>query len=132
MTTSRQIAAERRPRRVARGNRAGQDDARDPWPALQELTARVDELESALERVQTTQATQFVQVMKFTVLRHASVLGLFVEQSGAPHRLKEQGRQMIDEVVPKIVQAESLDEVRELDVALQEQVRRVVAAFHLA
>ena len=99
---------------------------------LRELTTRIAELESMLERVRSAQETQFVQVMKFTVLRHISVLGLVMEQSATPSRIKEQVRRMIDEEVRKIAQAKDLDEVRELDMALQKQVRGVIGAFNSA
>ena len=133
MTISQRTSAKGR-RRGVDGGAAGRNDDSESTRAgsLRELTARIAELESKLERVRSAQETQFVQVMKFTVLRHISVLGLLMEQSAAPSRIKEQVRRMIDEEVRKIAQAQDLDEVRELDMALQEQVRRVIGAFSSA
>ena len=132
MTVSQRTSAKGRRRGVdgaAERNAAAESSRKGP---LRELTTRIAELESTLERVRSTQETQFVQVMKFTVLRHISVLGLLMEQSAAPSRIKEQVRRMIDEEVRKIAQAKDLDKVRELDMALQQQVRGVIGAFDSA
>ncbi|MCH8284404.1 MAG: hypothetical protein J4N83_00830 [Chloroflexi bacterium] len=133
MTISQRTSAKGRRQGVDGGAPERNDDAesiRDG--ALRELTTRIAELESTLERVRSAQEAQFVQVMKFTVLRHISVLGLLMEQGAAPLRIKEQARRMIDEEVRKIAQAQDLDEVRELDMALQKQVRGVIGAFSSA
>ena len=71
MTVSQRTSAKGR-RRGVDGGKAERNDAtgssRDG--SLRELTARIAEMESMLEQVRSAQDSQFVQVMKFTVLRH--------------------------------------------------------------
>ncbi|MCH8192291.1 MAG: hypothetical protein IIC80_13170, partial [Chloroflexi bacterium] len=98
MTISQRTSAKGRRQGVDGGASERNGDAESTRDgALRELTTRIAELESTLERVRSAQETQFVQVMKFTVLRHISVLGLLMEQGAAPLRIKEQARGMIDE-----------------------------------
>lgn len=69
--------------------------------------------------------------MKFAVLRHISALSLIIEQSAAPPPIAAHIRRIGGETARKIAEAKGLDEVRELDMALQREVRHVLAAFKL-
>ncbi len=93
------------------------------------LEVRLETLETALVQLQRSQELQFVQVMKFGILRHLSILGLLVEQSAAPPRIAAQVRERIDEAARRIAQAKELTEVRKIDVALQRDLRQTIAAF---
>ncbi len=97
--------------------------------ALAPIEARLAKLESGLAQVQRNQHAQFMQLMKFSILRHLSMMALIVDQGQAPPRIAAQVRQRIDEAAKQIAEAKQLDRVREVDVRLQRELRQIIATF---
>ena len=91
------------------------------------LAKRVAAVESRLARLKSHQEEQFLRMMKFTILRHMSVLSFAIEQGSAPKEAKALARTWLDQGTAGIANAPSLDELREADVELQRKVRQLIA-----
>ncbi|MCH7553149.1 MAG: hypothetical protein IIC82_04035 [Chloroflexi bacterium] len=86
-------------------------------------------LETRLATLEKAQERRFTELMKFSILRHISVLSLLLEQGSAPARVMEHGRALAHETAERIAAAKTMDEVRELDLALQQELRQVILAY---
>ncbi len=89
----------------------------------------LDALTERLERLEKLQEDQFLLAMKFSVVRSIHIITMMLEQSSAPPRYIAQAVEMANEATQKIVRAKELDEVRKLDIELQNQLRNVIGAF---
>ncbi len=115
--------------RGARSGKASGAEAKAESREIAELRRAVGALSSRLESAEAAQEEQLLLIMKFGIVRSIGIMSLLVEQSSAPARVLEEAQETISEVTKKIVAAASLDEVRELDVRLQDQLRGLVRTF---
>ncbi len=113
----------------ARSGKASAAEARAESREIADLRRAVGALSSLLESAEAAQEEQLLLVMKFGIVRSIGIMSLLVEQSSAPARVLEEAQETISDVTKKIVAAASLDEVRELDVRLQDQLRGLVRTF---
>lgn len=107
-----------------RGSSAGQSRR-----SGERVDQRMVALETRLATLEKAQERRFTELMKFSILRHISVLSLLLEQGSAPARVMEHGRALAHETAERIAAAETMDEVRELDLALQQELRQVILAY---
>ncbi len=91
------------------------------------LAKRIAAVESRLSGLKRHQEEQFLRMMKFTILRHMSILYFAIEQGSAPKEAKVLARTWLDQGTEGIANAPTLDELREADVALQRKVRQLIA-----
>ena len=115
--------------RVPRSGKASDAEAKAESREIADLRRAVGALSSRLESAEAAQEEQLLLIMKFGIVRSIGIMSLLVEQSSAPARVLEEAQETISDVTKKIVAAASLDEVRELDVRLQDQLRGLVRTF---
>jgi hypothetical protein len=84
-------------------------------------------MEARLARMQRHQDEQFLRMMKFTILRHMSVLSFAIEHGGASREAKVLAKRWLDEGTQGIAEAQSLDELKQADVEMQRKVRQLLA-----
>ncbi len=90
---------------------------------------RLKDLEEKLKGIESVQEERFLLVMKFFIVRNISILSLMVEQLPAPARIVAEAQNMISENTKKIFDASNLEEIREIDMALQDHLRGLLATF---
>ncbi|MBI3743240.1 MAG: hypothetical protein HY261_03015 [Chloroflexi bacterium] len=97
-------------------------------PSLTDHVSRIQALEASMREARSAQESQFLQMMKFVVLRHLSLMAILAE-GRTPERIAAEIRKGVEDGARKIADGKTLGEVKELDMTLQQQLRQVVLAF---
>lgn len=95
-----------------------------------DLAKRVAAVEARLERFKGQQDEQFLRMMKFTILRHMSLLGFAIEHGGAPKEAKALAKKWLDEGAQSVAEAPSMEALKEADVEVQRKVRQLMAGVN--